>query len=129
MAYGSKPGDDAADELREYQRAIESHQDHPVVKQWFHQITPCRLVVPGGGAASFLMIEFRDGRLGAMVWADGTGNWGTGGWRPLSRGVPAIDIGYMQGAPAARTFAEVLEMVAARRAEAPPPRPWWRFWG
>ena len=30
------------------------------------------------------MIEFRDGDLAAMVWGDGQGNWGTGGWRPLS---------------------------------------------
>jgi hypothetical protein len=121
--------DSAADELPEYKRAIEAHQDHPIVKRWFHQITPCRVVVPGG-SASFLMIEFRDGRLGAMVWNDGEGNWGTGGWRPLSRGgLLVIDIAYTQGAPAARTFADVLEVVAARRAEvAEPPRPWWRFW-
>ena len=135
MADGSKLGSDStAAELPEYQRAIEAHQDHPVVKRWFQQITPCQLVVPGGGAALFLMIEFRDGPFGAMVWADGNGNWGTGGWRPLSRrGVLTIDIGYMQGAPAARTFAEVLEMVAVRRHEAaaapPRSRPWWRFWG
>lgn len=123
----------AEDELSEYQKAIESHQDHPVVKQWFLQITPCKLVVPGG-VASFLMIEFRDGHLGAMVWADGDGNWGTGGWRPLSRrGVLAIDTAYMPGAPAARTFSEVLETVAASRGMAaeksPPTRSWWRFWG
>jgi hypothetical protein len=126
--------DSTADELPEYKRAIETHQDHAVVQKWFYQITPCQLVVPGGGAASFLMIEFRDGRLGAMVWNDGNGNWGTGGWRPLSRGgLLAIDIAYMQGAAAARTFAEVLDMVAARRLEVqelpPQPRPWWRFWG
>ena len=129
---GQYATDSSAGELPEYQRAIETHQNHAVIKRWFHQITPCQFVVPGGGTASFLMIEFRDGRLGAMVWNDGNGNWGTGGWRPLSRrSLLAIDIAYMQGATAARTFAEVLEMVAARRLEVqePPPqaRPWWRF--
>ncbi len=75
--------DSVADELPEYKRAIEAHQEHPVVKRWFHQITPCQVAAPGGGAASFLMIEFRDGGLGAMVWSDGNGNRGMGGWRPV----------------------------------------------
>ena len=125
----------ADDELSTYKSAMQTHQDHPVVKRWFLQITPRQLAVTGG-VASFLMIEFRDGHIGAMVWADGGGNWGTGGWRPLSRrGVLAIDTAYMQGGggPAARTFPEVLEIVAASRrtaaATSPPTRPWWRFWG
>lgn len=125
--------DSTDSELLEYKRAIETHQSHPVVTKWFHQITPCQLVV-SGGTASFLMIEFRDGRVGAMVWNDGNGNWGTGGWRPLSRrGLLTIDLGYMQGCHAARTFAEVLDMVESRRQEVQEPpahsRPWWRFWG
>jgi hypothetical protein len=130
---GQQATDSTADEMREYKRAIETHQDHAVIKRWFYQITPCKFVVPGSGTASFLMIEFRDGRLGAMVWNDGNGNWGTGGWRLLSRkGVLAINIAYMQGAAAASTFTDVLDMVAARRLEVqelpPQPRPWWRFW-
>ncbi len=120
-------------ELSTYERAIEAHKDHDVVRQWFHQITPCQLEIPGQGTAAFLMIEFRDQDLGAMVWGDGEGNWGTGGWRPLTRdGVLAIDMDYLQGAPAARDFTEVLDMLAARRREVQagpsPRRRWWRFW-
>jgi len=85
-------------------------------------------------SATFLMIEFRDGNLAAMVWGDGQGNWGTGGWRPLSaRGVMDVDIAYLEDAPAASSFPNVLDIVAARRREITsgpsPARPWWRFWG
>jgi hypothetical protein len=133
MTDGEHESSSTADELPEYMRAIELHREHPVVKQWFHQIAPCQLVIPGQGAAAFLMIEFRDGNLGAMVWGDGEGNWGTGGWRPLSsKRIMNVDIAYLQDAPAARTFAEILDMVAARRQEIEdkpsPARPWWRFW-
>ena len=120
-------------ELSTYKMAIEAHQDHDVVKRWFHQITPCQLEIPGQGTAAFLMIEFRDQALGAMVWGDGQGNWGTGGWRRLTdQGVLPIDMAYLTGAPAARDFAEVLDMLANGRPEPragpPPRRPWWRFW-
>ncbi len=130
---GEAQDDPAWGELSTYKRAIESHQDHDVVRRWFHQITPCQLEIPGQGSAAFLMIEFRDQDLGAMVWGDGEGNWGTGGWRPLTNdGVLAIDMDYLQGAPAARDFTEVLDMLAARRREFPSGherrRPWWRFW-
>ena len=127
----------ASDDLgwAEYKREIESHENHSVVKQWFHSISPCELEIPGQGRAELLMIEFRDQDLGAMVWGDGEGHWGTGGWRPLTEDrVLAIDMDYLQGAPAARDFAEVLDLLATRRREAqsqpdPSPRkPWWRFW-
>jgi len=125
--------DSIVDEAPGYMRAIELHREHPVVKRWFHQITPCELLLPGQVSATFLMIEFRDGNLAAMVWGDGQGNWGTGGWRPLSaQGVMDVDMAYLQDAPAASSFTAVLDMVAARRREiASEPssaRPWWRFW-
>ena len=108
-------------------------QDHAVVRQWFHQITPCQIEIPGQGSAAFLMIEFRDQDLGAMVWGDGEGNWGTGGWRPLTKDrVLSIDLDYLQDAPAAHDFTEVLEMLATRRREAQTKgsqrRHWWRIW-
>jgi len=67
-----------------------------------------------------------------MVWGDGQGNWGTGGWRPLSaQRVMDVDIAYLQDAPAATSFTDVLDMVAARRREIAtvpsPARRWWRF--
>jgi hypothetical protein len=130
---GESGNDPAWSELSTYRRAIEAHQDHPVVRQWFHQITPCQLEIPGQGSAAFLMIEFRDQDLGAMVWGDGEGNWGTGGWRPLtSDGMIAINMEYLQGAPAARNFSEVLNMLALQKLELPAHRPhqqpWWQFW-
>ncbi|MGZ3302887.1 MAG: hypothetical protein ACXWO3_18115 [Isosphaeraceae bacterium] len=84
MTDGEHETNSTVDEAPAYIRAIELHREHPVVKHWFHQITPCELLIPGQGSAMFLMIEFRDGNLAAMVWGDGQGNWGTGGWRPLS---------------------------------------------
>src|SRR4051812_32491456 len=125
--------DSTSVELPEYMAAIETHQAHSVVSKWFYQITVCRLLFPGQGVASFLMIEFRDGNVGAMVWNDGQGNWGTGGWRELSAdGRLTIDIDYMRNVPAARSFAEVLDMVAVRRAEIKvqprETRRWWQFW-
>jgi hypothetical protein len=120
------------DEASAYIRAIELHREHPVVKHWFHQITPCELHIPGQASATFLMIEFRDGNLAAMVWGDGQNNWGTGGWRPLSeQNVMDLDINYLQDAPASGSFTGILETVAARRREIATEhvaRPWWRFW-
>ena len=84
MTDGEHETNSTVDEAPAYIRAIELHREHPVVKHWFHQITPCELLIPGQGLATFLMIEFRDGNHAAMVWGDGQGNWGTGGWRPLS---------------------------------------------
>jgi hypothetical protein len=116
--FKKKPQPPADGELREYMKAVEDHRDHPVMARWFHQITPCQLSGPGGTPVTFTMIEFRDGSLGAMAWNDGRGNWGTGGWRPLSPdGLMAIDIRYLQDAPAAPGFPELLQLVAARRAE------------
>jgi hypothetical protein len=133
MTDGEHETNSTGDAAPAYLRAIELHREHPVVKHWFHQITPCELLIPGQGSATFLMIEFRDGNLAAMVWGDGQGNWGTGGWRPLSaKRVMDVDIAYLQDAPAARSFTDILDMVAARRQEiatAPSPaRRWWRFW-
>ncbi len=133
MIDGERGTNSIVDEAPEYARAIELHREHPVVKQWFHQIAPCELLLPGEVSATFLMIEFRDGNLAAMVWGDGQGNWGTGGWRPLSaQRVMDVDIAYLQDAPAANSFTAILDMVAARRreiaTEPSPARRWWRFW-
>ena len=121
------------DEASAYLR-IELHREHPVVKRWFHKITPCELRIPGQGKATLLMIEFRDGKLAAMVWGDGQDHWGTGGWRPLSAaGLMNVDMDYLQDAPAACSFTEILDLVAARRQEIgtdrSQTRPWWQLWG
>ncbi len=133
MIDGEYETNSIVDEAPGYVRAIELHREHPVVKHWFHQITPCELLLPGQVSATFLMIEFRDGNLAAMVWGDGQGNWGTGGWRALSsNSVMDVDIAYLQDSPAACSFTEILDMVAARRRditpEPSPARRWWRFW-
>jgi len=133
MTDGEYETNSLVDEAPDYVRAIELHREHPVVKHWFHQITPCELLLPGQVSATFLMIEFRDGNLAAMVWGDGQGNWGTGGWRPLSpKCVMDVDMTYLQDAPAAGSFTAILDMVAARRREiasaTEPARRWWRFW-
>ena len=103
------------------------------MKRWFHQITPCELVIPGQGTASFLMIEFRDQDVGAMVWGDGARKLGHRRLAALDGGSRAPDRhGLPARRPAARDFSEVLDMLAAGRRAAPPAplphRPWWRFW-
>ncbi len=133
MANGEHEGNSTSDEAPAYLRTIQLHREHPVVKKWFFQIKPCELMIPGQGSASFRLIEFRDGRFGALVWSDGQGHWGTGGWRQLSdQGLMDVDISYLQDAPVAGSFPEVLELVAARHREvAHEPsqgHKWWRFW-
>lgn len=133
MTDGDHELNSTVDEAPAYLRAIALDSEHPVVKHWFHQITPCELLIPGQGSATLLMIEFRDGNLAAMVWGDGQDHWGTGGWRPLSsERVMDLDMNYLQDAPAAHSFTEILDIVAARRQETATTqvkaRPWWRFW-
>jgi hypothetical protein len=105
-------------EFQRYTKAAEDHEGHPTIRRWSHQTTPCRLVIPGRGSAEFLMIERRDGGLGAMVWSDGNGNRGTGGWLPLSALLMVLDITYPQNAPVSPTFDGILDEVASRRQEA-----------
>jgi hypothetical protein len=133
MTDGDHEPNPTVDEASAYIRAIELHREHAVVKHWFRQITPCELLIPGQASATFLMIEFRDGNLAALVWGDGQNNWGTGGWRPVAADrVMHVDINYLQDAPAAHSFTAILDIVATRRREiaaAPMPKhPWWRFW-
>lgn len=101
------------DEAQEYAQAIVAFQDHPVVREYFHQITLCQLPLPDGGVMPFFVLEFRTARAAVLVWNDGQGNWGVGDWQPLAvADAPfAVDIAYFQDRPAAPSFAAALEQL------------------
>jgi hypothetical protein len=111
------PADELPDEAREYAQAILAFQDHPAVKQYFHQITLCQLPLPDGGTLSFFVLEFRDGLDAVLVWSDGQGNWAAGDWQrlPSPDGAVRADVSYFQGRPAARSFAGALQQLLASR--------------
>jgi hypothetical protein len=120
VAAGDGPVEDL---LAECVVAVKAHCRHPAVRKWFRAAHILEAPMPGLGVGEFPVVEFRDGRLGAQVWSDGPGTWGTGGWHPLPG--PAWARPAAHGLP----FAEVLDaLVALRAAAGPPSRPWWRFW-
>ena len=103
-----------------YLAALQPQQDHPFVRQRFHQVTWLSFIVPGHGQVDFFALEFRVGGEAAMIWADGHGNWGAGRWLPLSH--PDADITcppsplslqYFQGAQANSSLEAALEFLAA----------------
>jgi hypothetical protein len=108
------------EEACEYAEAIVAYRDHPVIRQYFHQITLCQLPLPDGGAMPFFVLEFRAGNDVAFVWDDGRGNWGVGDWQPLGNpaAAPPLDIDFFQGRPAAPSFAAALEHLRQSRPPA-----------
>jgi hypothetical protein len=113
------PDDEMPEEAREYAAALMAYQDHPVVRDHFHQITLCHLPMPDGGVLPFFVLEFRDGAHGVLVWNDGHGNWGVGGWQRLAEPDATIqaDMDYFQGRPAAASFALVLQQLLDSKPE------------
>jgi hypothetical protein len=109
--------DQVPEEARDYLLAIQEHQDHPAVQQYFYQVTLCYLAAPDGRWVPFFVIEFRDGLNAALVWNDGQGNWGAGAWQRLTSAEATLqaDLSYFQGRPAARSFPEVLEHLIASK--------------
>jgi hypothetical protein len=105
--------DEMPDEAREYAAAIMAYQDHPVVRDYFHQITLCHLPMPDGGVLPFFVLEFRDRADAVLVWNDGQGNWGVGAWQrlPSDSATVAADMDYFQGRPAAPSFAHALQQL------------------
>jgi hypothetical protein len=113
------PLDDMPEEARDYAAAIMAYQDHPVVRDHFHQISLCHLPMPGGGVLPFFVLEFRDGTNAVFVWSDGHGNWGVGDWQrlPSADATMQADIDYFQGRPAAPSFAKALQQLLESKPE------------
>ena len=127
--------DQVPEEARMYMSALQPHQDHPFVRQHFHQVTWLSFVVPHHGQTDFFALEFRVFRESALIWADGHGNWGVGRWLPLSH--PDADITcppsplslqYFQGAQARPSLIAAIELLAAsKQAESGTTiKPWWK---
>jgi hypothetical protein len=105
--------DPLPEEAREYAQAIVAYQDHPVVRDHFHQITLFHLPLPDGGAVPFFVLEFRDQGYAVLVWNDGQGHWGVGDWQPLPGGdAPLhVSIEYFHSRPAAPSFVAALQQL------------------
>lgn len=116
--------------LRPCQEAVEAHRSHEAVMKWFHQVRTFELPLPGMGLASFPMIEFRADRLGALVWSDGPGTWGTSGWHILTNeGAFPLDQSRLVPVSYGQTFPDILQLLVDLHSKASPPsRPWWRWW-
>lgn len=128
MAREARPvsEEEVPEEARMYMAALQPHHDHPFVRRHFHQVTWLSFVVPGRGQADFFALEFRVGPEAALIWTDGAGNWGAGGWLPLAH--PDADLTcppsplslqYFQGAPADPTVGAAIDRLAATRPAAP----------
>jgi hypothetical protein len=104
------------DEARRMLALIETHKDHPLIKNHFFQITIITMIVPGGGPATMFLPDCRDGLYAALFWDDAEGNWGSGGWIPVAHEgadvtcpPSAFSIDYMQNNPAFPTAAAVMD--------------------
>src|SRR5947209_3610386 len=103
-----------AEIARDLAEQVEAHREHPALVRWFRRVGLFESPMPGAGFISFIMAEFRDGGLGALVWSDNPGTWGTGGWKRLSRkGEFREDIVRMPPIAHGCTFAEILDILAA----------------
>ena len=70
--------------------------------------------VEGIGVLNVVMAEFRDGRTGALVWSDGPGTWGTGGWKSLSReGMFLEDVARMRPVAYRLGFGPILDLLVS----------------
>jgi Transposase DDE domain len=70
MARNERPvsPEQVPEEARMYMAALQPHQDHPFVRQHFHQVTWLSFVVPGHGQADFFALEFRFGLKSARLY-------------------------------------------------------------
>ena len=89
------------EDVIQYLQIIEKNSDHPHIKSYFHQITLCYLQTEAE-PIPFYLIEFRDNLNSGMVWTDGNGNWGTGGWLALESesSNALVAISYLQNSQA-----------------------------
>lgn len=112
------------------ERQIELHRSHPAIQQWYRRIHVFECPMPDVGYFCFVGAVFQHELHGNVVWSDGPQTWGLSGWLPLSRD-DTFERKLMQLPPAAhgRTFAEILDMIAATQGNIFATRkPWWRFW-
>lgn len=123
----AEPGGDLLEACR---LEVEAHRPHPAIARWLRAVREVEIPMPGVGVGCFPVVEFRDGRLGAVIWSDGPGTWGTGGWHPLPRS-GALPPEAIRVRPVAYglAFPAALDALVALREAVAPPRPWWRFWG
>lgn len=114
--------EEVPEEARMYMAALQPHEDHPFVRQHFHQVTRLSLALPGGGQADFFALEFRVGQEAALIWADGQGSWGAGQWLPLSHSDADItcppsplSLEYFQRAQAQPSVLAAIDQLAASK--------------
>ncbi len=111
-------------EVRDYMAALQQCHDHPFVQHYFHQVTWLSVSVPDHGQVDFYALEFRMGIRAAMIWQDGEGNWGTGGWITLShpdaditRPPSPLSLNYFQEVAGSPSLGAALDLLAASKSE------------
>jgi hypothetical protein len=117
---GRKPEQsELPEDAQKFLRIIQENADHPHIKKYFHQITLCYIQGPKEPIPFFLM-EFRDKLNSGLVWTDGVGNWGTGGWLPLESedATPQLEVSYLQGSAAYPTCLDAIDaLIAMKRVQ------------
>jgi hypothetical protein len=109
--------DQMPDELKSYSRAIEEHQDHPVIRNFFREIKHLSIQGKGGHSADFFVIEIRIENKSVLAWQDSEDNWGCGDLIFLPEddsdlAEEGVSVEYFQNARAHKTFEGVLEFIA-----------------
>lgn len=111
--------DGVPEEARQYMAAVLGEQEHPLVRDHFHQVTWLSLPLPDHQPIAFFALEFRSGMCAALIWQDGQGNWGAGAWLPLPHADADItcrsglSLNYFQGVQAHESMSGALEQLAA----------------
>lgn len=105
-----------------YLAALQPHKEHPFVQRCYRQVTWLKVVVPGLAQADFFAVEFRVAEEAALIWTDGAGNWGAGGWLKLAHPdadvtcpPSAFSLAYFEGAQAHPTLLAAIDHLAATK--------------
>lgn len=105
-------------EVRLYMAELQPHFELPFVQRHFRQITCLSFVSPDGKAVDFFALEFRVGQEAALIWTDGQGRWGAGGWlqlagpdAELTAPPSALTTQYFETAPATPSLQAAIEML------------------
>jgi hypothetical protein len=105
-------------EVRLYMAELQPHFALPFVQRHFRQITCLSFVTPDQKAVDFFALEFRVAQEAALIWTDGRGQWGAGGWLPLAHpdadlATPpsALTMDYFEGALVAPSLQAAIDML------------------
>jgi hypothetical protein len=120
MSQGMRPvsPDEVPPEVRVYMTALQPLGVNPFVQKHFSQITQLVFAGPDGQQAAMFALEFRVGPEAALVWTDGQGNWGTGGWLALAHAdaeivtpPSALTMDYFQNAKPVPSLGDAIEQL------------------